>query len=172
VACTASAEVRAGFTDCDAQADVSWLSESPTTLTLQPGKSAKITVTLNADVPDITQPGTYTASITLSTDTPYNVAPVGVSMTVNPPKTWGKIAGTVTSAADGSPIAGATIQINTWAASYTLKTDKNGYYQLWLDVRNNPLQVIAAKDGFQPQVKTVKITKGGTATTNFVLKKA
>ncbi len=68
----------------------------------------------------------------------------------------------MTSAVDGSPIAGATIQIDTWAASYTLKTDKNGYYQLWLDVRNNPLQVIAAKDGFQPQVKTVKITKGGT----------
>jgi N-acetylneuraminic acid mutarotase len=167
-----AAEVLPGFTDCDAVADVSWLSLSPTTLTLQPGKSAKIVVTLNADVPDITQPGTYTASITVATDTPYPVASVGVSMTVNPPKTWGKIAGHVTSAVDGSPIAGATIQIDTWAASYTLKTDKNGYYQLWLDVRNNPLQVICAKDGFQPQVKKVKITKGGTTTTDFVLKKA
>jgi hypothetical protein len=29
-----------------------------------------------------------------------------------------------------------------------------------------------AKDGYQPQVKSVKITKGTTVTSNFVLKKA
>ncbi len=67
-----ASEVLPGFTDCDAVADVSWLSLSPTTLTIQPGKSAKVTVTLNADVPDITQPGTYTANVTVGTDTPYH----------------------------------------------------------------------------------------------------
>jgi len=94
-----------------------------------------------------------------------------VTLTVNPPKTWGKIAGTVTSTA-GTPIAGATVQINTWAVSYTLKTDKNGQYALWLDVRNNPLQVIVAKDGYQPQVRNVKITRGTTTTADFSLKPA
>jgi hypothetical protein len=58
------------------------------------------------------------------------------------------------------------------AVSFTLKTDKSGYYQLWLDARYSPLQVIAAKDGYQPQVKSVKITKGATTTTNFALKKS
>jgi hypothetical protein len=160
-----------GFADCGGSSDVPWLSESATSVALAPGKSAKVTVTVDASVAAITQPGTYTANVGLSTDTPYSVAPVAVSMTVNPPKTWGKITGTVTSAADGSALAGATVQINSWATSYTLKTDKNGQYALWLDTRNNPLQVIVAKDGYQPQVGTVKITKGATTTASYALKK-
>jgi N-acetylneuraminic acid mutarotase len=168
----AKAEVLPGFQDCGAAAaDVTWLSESPTSLTLAPGASGVVTVTLDASVPEITQPGTLTAALTLGTDTPYPVSPVNVTLTVKPPKTWGKIAGTVTSAS-GVPIAGATVQINTWATSYTLKTDKNGQYALWLDVRNNPLQVIVAKDGYQPQVRTVKIAKGTTTTADFSLKPA
>ncbi len=158
-----------GQVDCDATADVSWLSEAPTTLTLAPGASAHVTVTVNANVPDITQPGTYTAKVSVGTDTPYPVAAIGVSMTVKPPKTWGKITGLVTS--NGVPLAGATVQINTWATHYTLKTDSSGHYALWLDVRNNPLQIICAKDGYQPQVVTVKIVKGATTTANFVLLK-
>jgi N-acetylneuraminic acid mutarotase len=161
-----------GFADCGGVSDVPWLSESATSVTLQPGKTAKVTVTVNAGVAAITQPGTYTAGVGLSTDTPYPTAPVAVSMTVNPPKTWGKITGTLTSATDGSVLAGATVQINSWATSYTLKTDKNGQYALWLDTRNNPLQVIVAKDGYQPQTDTVKIVKGTTTTASFTLKKA
>jgi hypothetical protein len=110
--------------------------------------------------------------VSLGTNTPYVVPAVPVSMTVNPPKTWGKIAGTVTSAADGKPIAGVTVQVDTWAASYTLKTKADGTYGLWLDTRNNPLQLIVAKDGFQPKIATVKITKGATTTTDFALKKS
>jgi N-acetylneuraminic acid mutarotase len=168
----ADSEVLPGFADCDEVTDVPWLSLSATSVTLQPGKSAKVTVTFNAADPTITQPGTLTAQVAVGTDTPYAVAPVDLAMTVNPPKTWGKITGTVTSAVDGSPIPGATVQIDTWATSYTLRTDASGQYQLWLDVRNNPLQVIVAKDGYQPQVRTVKIAKGTTTTSSFVLKKA
>jgi hypothetical protein len=168
----ADSEVLPGFTDCSVSGDVTWLSESATSVTLQAGKSAKVSVTMDASVPEITQPGTYAATLTIGTNTPYQVAPVPVTMTVQPPKTWGKITGTVTSATDGSVLTGATIQINSWATSYTLKTDKNGQYALWLDVRNNPLQVIVAKDGYQPQVRTVKIAKGTTTTASFVLKKS
>ncbi|MEV7983041.1 carboxypeptidase-like regulatory domain-containing protein [Streptomyces sp. NPDC086519] len=97
-----------------------------------------------------------------------------VEMHVAPPKTWGKITGTVLGVtADGgtAPIAGATVQIDTWATSYTLTTDTHGGYALWLDVRNNPLTVIVAKDGFQPTVATVKIKKKSTVTENFTLKR-
>jgi hypothetical protein len=165
----AVSEVLPGQVDCGASADVDWLSENPTSLTINPGKSATFTVTVDASAPDITQPGTYTAKVTIGTDTPYPVTGIGVTMIVNPPKTWGKITGTVTSG--GAPLAGATVQINSWATSYTLKTDASGHYALWLDVRNNPLQVICAKDGYQPQVATVKITKGTTTTHNFALLK-
>jgi hypothetical protein len=119
-----------------------------------------------------TQPGVYTGSLALSADTPYPLGSVPVTMTVNPPKTWGKIAGTVTSAANGSAIAGATVQVDSWATSYSLKTKADGTYELWLDTRNNPLQLIAAKDGFQPQTTKVRITKGATTTTDFTLKKS
>jgi len=93
-------------------------------------------------------------------------------MNASPPKTWGKITGTVMGVnCDGTsaPIAGATVQVDTWAAHYTLKTDKNGVYALWLDHRNNPLQVIAAKDGWQPQTRQVKIKAGQVTTADWKL---
>ena len=128
-----------------------------------------VTLTLDPSVASITQPGTYTASLVLTSNTPYAIPLVPVTMVVKPPATWGKITGTVTGT-DAKPIPGATVQIDTRVSSYTLKTDKTGQYALWLDVRNNPLQVIVAKDGYQPQVKTTKIGKGTTTTLNFALK--
>ncbi|WP_435179418.1 carboxypeptidase regulatory-like domain-containing protein, partial [Actinacidiphila sp. bgisy145] len=164
-----TAEVLPGY-DQTGSSDVTWLSESTDTLTVAPGASANLTVTLDASAPEITQPGVYTASLSLTTDTPYRLAPIGVAFTVKPPATWGKIAGTVT-ASGGGPLAGATVQIDTWATHYTLKTAKDGTYALWLDVRNNPLQLIVAKDGYQPTVTTVKIKKGATTTADFALLK-
>src|SRR5258708_29133926 len=125
------AGVLPGFTSCHSSSDVTWLSESQTRVTLQPGASAIVTVRMDASVPAITQPGTYMARVTLGTDTPYLASPVSVSMTVNPPKHWGKITGTVTSATDASPVAGATGQINGRHARYTLKTGKTGPDSLW-----------------------------------------
>jgi hypothetical protein len=167
----ARAEVLPGFTDCTPAADVPWLSESTNQATIQPGGHATVTLTIDPGVASITQPGTYTASLLLTSDTPYAIPRLDVTAAVKPPATWGKIGGTVTGP-DGKPIGAATVQIETWASSYTLKTDKNGQYALWLDVRNNPLQLIAAKDGYQPQAKTAKITKGNTTTLDFTLKPA
>ncbi|MEC3993069.1 carboxypeptidase regulatory-like domain-containing protein [Actinacidiphila sp. DG2A-62] len=164
-----TSEVLPGY-DQTESADVTWLSESTDTVTVQPGASTTLTVTLDASAPEISQPGTYTASLGLGSDTPYRLTPIDVSLTVKPPATWGKITGKV-SASGGAPIAGATVQINTWATHYTLKTGADGSYGLWLDVRNNPLQLIVAKDGYQPTTATVKIVKGATTTSNFTLLK-
>jgi hypothetical protein len=155
--------------DCGDTNQVSWLSPNTKTLTIAPGASATVTVTGDATVPDITQPGTYTAALVVGTDTPYASPNVPVSMTVNPPKTWGKITGTVTG--PSGPMPGATVQINTSAAHYTLRTDASGHYQLWLDARNNPLQVICANNGYQSKTATVKIKKGETTTLDFTLQK-
>ncbi|MFJ4922961.1 carboxypeptidase regulatory-like domain-containing protein [Streptomyces sp. NPDC088725] len=169
----ATVETLPGY-DQSATADVSWLSESAQELTLQPGKSAKVTVTLDASVAEVTQPGDYSAALTLTSDTPYQVPAVPVVLHVAPPKTWGKITGTVlgtTASGDTAPVAGATVQLDSWAAGYTLTTGKDGGYTLWLDARNNPLTVIAAKDGYQPAVATVKIKKKATVTSDFTLKR-
>jgi len=40
---------------------------------------------------------------------------------------------------------------------------------LWLDTRNNPLTLIASKDGWTSQATSVKIAKLKTTTTNFTL---
>ncbi|MGW1564055.1 carboxypeptidase regulatory-like domain-containing protein [Streptomyces sp. NPDC002144] len=166
-------EVLPGYDQGEAR-EVSWLSESTQQLTLKPGKSSKVTITLDASVAEVTQPGDFTAQLSFSTDTPYSVPRLPVEMHVAPPSTWGKITGTVlgaTAAGGTAPIAGATVQIDTWATSYTLTTDADGGYALWLDVRNNPLSVIAAKDGFQPTVATVTIKKKSTVIKNFTLKR-
>jgi N-acetylneuraminic acid mutarotase len=172
------AEVLPGYDQCGGGTDVPWLSEDPASFDVAPGQT--VTVTVGMDSSQVDQPGTYDAKLGLSTDSPYSITPVGVEMNVNPPTSWGKIRGTVTSAATGAPIPGATVDIctmydgstgNCGPVEFTLKTDADGYYQLWLAKGYNPLQVIAAKDGFSPKSKVVRITAGGTTTADFSLKK-
>nr|WP_261994700.1 carboxypeptidase regulatory-like domain-containing protein [Streptomyces sp. me109] len=170
---TSKAELLPGY-DQTGSGDITWLGESTDQFTLQPGAKATVTVSLDASVPEVTQPGDFTAALTVGTDTPYSVPRVPVSLHVNPPKTWGKITGTVlgaTASGGTAPLAGATVQIDSWASTYTLTTAADGTYALWLDTRNNPLTVIVAKDGYQPTVTTVKIQKGATVTSNFTLKR-
>ncbi|MFC4032612.1 carboxypeptidase regulatory-like domain-containing protein [Streptomyces polygonati] len=169
----ASVEVLPGY-DQGGSSDVTWLGESTQQLTLAPGASATVTLTLDSSVPEITQPGDYTAQLALGSDTPYSLSAVPVALHVDPPKTWGKITGTVlgvTASGGTAPIAGATVQIDSWASTYSLTTAADGTYALWLDTRNNPLTVIVAKDGYQPTVATVKLTKGATVTSDYTLKK-
>ena len=119
------AEELPGYDQCGA-GNVPWLSASPGQATLQPGQSVTVQVTLDAsDLGIVDQPGSYVAKLGLQADTPYWVNPITVTMTANPPTTWGKIAGTVSGLkCDGgaAPIMGGTVQIDSWAQSYTLKT--------------------------------------------------
>ncbi len=169
-----SAEVLPGYGTCGTAAQ--WLSESSGGFELAPGQSVTVTVTLDSS--GLSQPGSYAASLVITTDTPYQDQPVPVTLQATPPATWGKIAGTVTDAATGQPIPGATVQICTLydrtsgtcgPVTYTATTDASGYYQWWLAQGYNPLQVIASKNGYQPQARIVKITKGDTTTLNFPL---
>jgi hypothetical protein len=169
----AKVELLPGY-DQVGSSDVSWLGESAQQLTVQPGASSTVTVSLDASVPEVTQPGDFTAQLTLGSDTPYTLASVPVTLHVAPPKTWGKITGTVlgaTASGGTAPLAGATVQIDSWTAAYSLTTASDGSYALWLDTRNNPLTVIVAKDGYQPTVATVKIQKGVAVVSNFPLKR-
>jgi hypothetical protein len=54
----------------------------------------------------------------------------------------------------------------------TLKTDNSGNFQLWLNRGFNPLQLIAARDGYQPVAKVTRLIKGSVATVNFALNKS
>jgi hypothetical protein len=162
-----------GFTDCDGNFDVGWLSASTSAVTLAPGQHATVTLTFHGDDASITQPGAYDAELGVNTDTPYAAPPIVATLTATPPTTWGKIAGTVLARnCDGSttPIAGAVVEIDSSAAGYALTTDASGQYGLWLDRRNNPLTLIASASGRQPQTATAKITALQVTTRNFTLK--
>jgi N-acetylneuraminic acid mutarotase len=169
----AGVEFLPGWDQTDA-ADISWMSEAKDKVTVAPGESVKVTVTLDASALQTDQPGTYQGRLTFTTDTPYTVGTVPVALTVQPPASWGKLSGTVLgkTASGTAPLAGATVQITSWASSYTLTTKADGSYTLWLDARNSPLTVIVAKDGYQPTVATVKIKKGQSAVRDFTLNKA
>ncbi|MFG1883303.1 S8 family serine peptidase [Micromonospora sp. NPDC049102] len=164
-------EALPGFEGCtEAAADVSWMTIDKTTATLAPGEKVTVTVGLTANVD---QPGTYSAAVTIRQNTPYSVPPVPVTMTVTPPKTWGKLMGTVigTSCAGATaPIAGAVVQVDSWAMSWTFTTDAAGVYAYWVDRRNNPLTIIVAKDGWKPQTRSTKIDTTTPAVENFTLK--
>jgi len=59
-----------------------WLSLSQATGTIQPGHSVTITIRLNAAGAGLSRGGTVTAALGLETDTPYEVTPVPVTLTV------------------------------------------------------------------------------------------
>ncbi len=168
---TVSSEVLPGLENCsESAADVSWMTLDKTEATLAPGEKVTVKVGLSAAVD---QPGTYTGTVTIGENTPYSVDPVDVKMNVSPPTTWSKLAGTVTGVAISgttAPLPGATVQVDSWAQEYTFITDKNGAYAYWLDRRNNPLTLIAAKDGYKPQTRTTRLINGETAVEDFALK--
>ena len=168
---TVDSEALPGLEDCsESSADVSWLSIDKTEATLAPGEKVTVKVGLSAAVD---QPGTYTGTVTIGENTPYAVDAVDVKMNVTPPTTWSKLMGTVTGVATSgttAPLGGAIVQVDSWAQSYTFITESDGTYAYWLDRRNNPLTLIAAKDGYKPQTRATKLVNGEPAVEDFALK--
>ncbi|MBI4770646.1 MAG: carboxypeptidase regulatory-like domain-containing protein, partial [Chloroflexi bacterium] len=156
--------------------DVPWLSEDPSAGTLTAnGGSQIITVTFDASVPEVDQPGNYHAEVQIRGDDPYSATAftLPVTMTVNAPATWGKLTGTITglSACDipGAPLANAAVHIQSEDGySVTVTTDANGLYSRWLDAANSPLSLTVSADGFVTQTATGVPIVGGQTTTHNV----
>jgi hypothetical protein len=133
-----------------------------------------VTLTLSATTAaQVTQPGTYTAQLGVAANTPYTVNPINITMTVTPPKGWGKIAGTVTGTAcngNTAPLRGVQVQATGKGYSFSLKTDANGNYAFWAPSASNSYTLIASKDGWGAQSTKTNIKAGKTVTVNFNLK--
>ncbi|GHE72686.1 hypothetical protein GCM10014715_28570 [Streptomyces spiralis] len=174
----ATVQVLPGYDQVDADQDVTWLGLGTRKVTLAPGAATTVEVSLDATADEITQPGAYTAKLNVGTDTPYHVPLIPVTMHVDPPKHWGRYAGTVlgTDSTEGgggtTPLAGATVRIDGKTSSHTLKTGDDGTFALWLDARGAPLTVTVTKDGYEPATSEAKMAKGKTTTGDFTLKKA
>ncbi|MEW2384676.1 S8 family serine peptidase [Micromonospora sp. NPDC047707] len=167
---TPDSEALPGFEECaEGAADVSWMTIDKTAATLAPGEKVTVTVGMTANVD---QPGTYSGSVSIKENTPYPVPPVAVTMTVQPPTTWGKLMGTVTGTScqgASAPIPGAVVQIDSWAMSWTFATDAQGRYAYWMDRRNNPMTMIVAKDGWKPQTRQTRINTRTPTVEDFAL---
>ncbi|WP_392567451.1 carboxypeptidase regulatory-like domain-containing protein [Actinacidiphila glaucinigra] len=171
---TTTVELLPGY-DQEGLSEVTWLGESAKKITLAPGQKTVLTLTFDTAELEVAQHGDYGARLALFTDTPYAVPDIPVSLHVDPPRTWGDISGTIlgaTPTGGTAPLAGATVQIDSWAGSHTLTTRPDGTFGLWLDTRNNPLTVIVAKDGYRPTVATVRLKKGAVVTHDVTLKRA
>ncbi|GGK94259.1 hypothetical protein Sme01_56970 [Sphaerisporangium melleum] len=172
---TPESELLPGFDQCATATDVPWLSATPAKVTLAPGKSATISIKLDGrTAAGVEQPGTYTSQFGVRSDTPYAVPPIGVTMSVKPPKDWGKLTGLITGRDcqnASAPLRGATVQVDgSRGWTYTLKADTSGRYAIWGPERANPVQMIVARDGWVPQTKRVSIKPGKTVTNDFILR--
>jgi hypothetical protein len=82
-----------------------------------------------------------------------------------PPPTTGSISGTVTKAADGTPIGGATISVDTGQSA---TTDASGAYTI-TNVPTGTRSVTASASGFESQTKTATVNENQTTIVDFAL---
>ncbi|GAB4086864.1 hypothetical protein GCM10028784_34940 [Myceligenerans cantabricum] len=168
----------AGFPDMHAvinvtgttEVDVPWLDLQPPAFALEPGESA--TVQVGMDSRQVDQPGTYTSDVVANGATPYRAPRVAVSMSVTPPSTWGKIAGTVSgTACDGEtrPLEGAFVTIDGTEHDVTLVTGPAGGYARWMGVSNNRLTLLSSANGYPPVAQDARILKGRTVVHDIAL---
>ena len=155
--------------------DVPWLSEAPSQGFLDPAPDSQV-VTVSFDASVVGQPGDYLADLKISSDTPYEVTTVPVTMTVNASATSGKLEGTVTGLgycdANPAPLAKAEVFIEgSDGFTLTLVTDDAGFFQWWLDETHNPLTVtVTAADHTTGVATDVEIVAGMTTVQDFSLR--
>lgn len=156
----------------DPSADVPWLRESTKQLTLRPGAHAIVRVTLDSGVPQITQPGDYSAQLVFGSTTPYTLPAAPVTLHVAPPKSQSPVTGTiygVTAHGGTAPLAGATVRLSGSAASYTLTTDTHGHYAVAPTLSGQPLTITVSSGGYQSVVTEVNLKTGAKVTENITL---
>jgi N-acetylneuraminic acid mutarotase len=161
--------------ECGGVADVTWLTVDPVSDTVSPGGLSEVSLSFDASVPEVPQPGTYEATLTFKEDTPYSVAPVAVTMNVSPPANWGKLEGTVIGLSrcdePGGPLANASVHVDGVDADFDLKTNADGYFEWWMPATNDPLGVRASRSGWVSRSASgIAIEPGETTTRNFTLR--
>ena len=153
--------------------DVKWLDESPAEFDVPVGGTVNVTVTLSATTDaGVTQPGTLTAGIALTTNTPQTFDPVPVTVNVTPPNGWGKLAGALSGtdcSGKNAPLKGVVFADGK-SYSFTLRTDANGNYAFWAPSAANPITLTASASGWIAQNQKTNIRNGKTTIVNFTLR--
>ncbi len=157
---------------------IPWLSESPETGFILADGNAVVDLTFDAGVPETMQPGTYTGQLKVKSNAANNVPSIPVTLTVTPPDTWGKLAGTVTGlgycdVATPTLLEGAEVLVesSTGMVAWLLESDANGAYSFWLDAAHSPLTLTVAYPDHVTKVFTnVVVTAGQTTVRDAALR--
>jgi len=172
---SANSELLSGLTQCGFS-DIPWLDENPKTFDVPAGGTVSVTITFSATTADqVTQPGTYTGQLVVTSNTPQSFNPTPVTMNVTPPKGWGKMVGVVSGKDCTSKISPLRAVVfadgkGQKGFSFTLPTDKNGNYGFWAPASAGPFTMTASAVGWIPQTATSSIRGGKTTTVNFTLR--
>jgi subtilisin family serine protease len=148
--------------------DVSWLVAEAETNRVQAHNVLSITVTLDAT--SVSQPGTYQATITISSNDPDRPhVNVPVTMTVLPDSNMGQIRGSVTSDRPGGALQGALVEVVIGGASVISgTTGASGDYGSWW-LMDGSYDVTVTADGYLPDVQNLIISPGLTSTHDVML---
>ncbi len=155
--------------------DVPWISTQPISGTIASSAQQPVNVRFDASVAEVDQPGDYKMLFKILENTPYRLANVPVTMTINPPPTWGKLGGSVLGVGycqtSAQPLALIDVTIAaSGGLTWTVQTDLTGHYQRWLDQANSPLTTTVSLPGYLPEtVSGISVTAGVTTTVNFDL---
>ncbi len=165
---TAVCFVRPGNPSCT---DIAWLMETPDQVSGQVGTppSAQM-IDVMFDASQVSQPGTYTATLVLSHDGLQNPVSFPVTMTVTLPSGSGIIEGTVMGleACDtpGMPLSGAMVTLGT-TPPQSDTTDASGYYNFVADSGTYTMTVSAA--GYVSKTISVVVPDAATGTQDVEL---
>ncbi len=154
-------------------ADVPWLSEVPEAGIVPAEGSLPVDINFDASpAAGVTQPGSYFAELTVKGDPKVKVP---VYMYVEAPQSWGRIEGTVMGLGycdqEQLPLKDAVVEITgATGNSWTLLTDANGHWAVWLDSAENPLTIEVSATGYFGQSTTANILPGGNVVVDFGLR--
>ncbi|HLR86291.1 MAG TPA: carboxypeptidase regulatory-like domain-containing protein [Wenzhouxiangella sp.] len=149
-----------------------WLTPDPLDGSVDSGDPAD-SVALTFD-PAGMAPGEYEGNICIESNDPIQpVVQVPVSMEVVLPADWGTVEGSVESLGhcdeNPVPLAGASVSINGQGDSWSLETDDEGFYQLFVPAAESPLEIEVSAEGHITASATVTFGGGETVTENFSL---
>jgi len=158
---------------------VPWLTATPISGTVAAQSETTVTVTFDASLLDVDQPGDYRARLVLATDTPYsNTVAVAAHMQVTAPATWGKVQGEITSRGvcdiEPAPLANAEVVLRGSSGALSLvHTDEAGMYSRWLDAADAPYRVTAwAENHVAEEMENVQVIPADSVTADLALRVA